>query len=148
VQCVIPGVEGGSATYPTTDTENCSTFLSIAPVNDNANIEYTSTSNSYNASEGTFTWGFGISQSTVFDWFQAPADWENPDIENWGKLVGYFNSDNTGFDLLEVTWHAVDGQETDSGIDDNGFRNRHLGITVVPGDTVTVAAMVAQGPSI
>ncbi|MFQ6677696.1 MAG: lamin tail domain-containing protein [Fidelibacterota bacterium] len=139
---LIPGVEGTSSTYPTTDTENCSTFLSIAPVSDNADIEFTTTSNSYNQTDGTFTWGFGISQSTVFDWFSAPADWENPGKNN-GILTGYFNSDESEFDILEVNWLAEDGQDTDSGIDDNGLRNRHLGITVVPGDTVTVAALNA-----
>lgn len=141
---LIPGVEGTSNTYPTTDTENCSTFLSIAPVTDNANIEYTTTTNSYNATGGTFTWGFGISQSTVFDWFSAPADWENPGKNN-GTLKGTFNSDQSGFDVLEVNWLAEDGQETDSGTDGDGLRNRHLGITIVPGDTVTVAALAASG---
>lgn len=75
---LIPGIEGTSNTYPTTDTEDCSTFAVIAPVTDNADITFSNTSNSYNAAEGSFTWGFGISESVVFDWFDAPSDWEDP----------------------------------------------------------------------
>ncbi len=142
-QMLIPGVEGWSSTYPTTDTEDCSTFFTIAPVSDNANIEYTTTSNSYDSDAGTFTWGFGISQSSVFDWYEAPSDWENPDVQNYGWLIGHFNSAMDGFDMLELSWHAVDGQGSDSGIDDAGYLNRHLGITRVPGDTVTVAFLNA-----
>ena len=142
-QMLIPGVEGWSSTYPTTDTEDCSTFFTIAPVSDNANIEYTTTSNSYDSDAGTFTWGFGISQSSVFDWYEAPSDWENPDVQNYGWLIGHFNSAMDGFDMLELSWHAEDGQGSDSGIDDAGYLNRHLGITRVPGDTVTVAFLNA-----
>lgn len=142
-QMLIPGIEGWSSTYPTTDTEDCSTFFTIAPVSDNANIEYTTTSNSYDSDAGTFTWGFGISQSSVFDWYEAPSDWENPDVQNYGWLIGHFNSAMDGFDMLELSWHAVDGQGSDSGIDDAGYLNRHLGITRVPGDTVTVAFLNA-----
>jgi hypothetical protein len=142
-QMLIPGIEGGTSTYPTTDTENCSTFFTIAPVTDNANIEYTTTSNSYDSDAGTFTWGFGISQSSVFDWYEAASDWENPDVDNYGWLTGHFNSAMDGFDMLELNWHAEDGQGSDSGIDDAGYLNRHLGITRVPGDTVTVAALNA-----
>ena len=142
-QMLIPGIEGWSSTYPTTDTEDCSTFFTIAPVSDNANIEYTTTSNSYDSDAGTFTWGFGISQSSVFDWYEAPSDWENPDVQNYGWLIGHFNSAMDGFDMLELSWHAEDGQGSDSGIDDAGYLNRHLGITRVPGDTVTVAFLNA-----
>ena len=142
-QMLIPGVEGWSSTYPTTDTEDCSTFFTIAPVSDNANIEYTTTSNSYDSDAGTFTWGFGISQSSVFDWYEAPSDWENPDVQNYGWLIGHFNSAMDGFDMLELSWHAEDGQGSDSGIDAAGYLNRHLGITRVPGDTVTVAFLNA-----
>ena len=146
-QMLIPGVEGTSSTYPTTDTEDCSTFAVIAPVTDNADITYSTTSNSYNGAEGSYTWGFGISQSTVFDWFDAPDDWEDPTASatNYGILTGFFNDDNTGFDEMELIWHAVDGQDSDSGIDDAGLLNRHLGITLAPADTVTVAALAAQG---
>jgi hypothetical protein len=142
-QMLIPGVEGGTSTYPTTDTESCSTFFTIAPVTDNANIEYTTTSNSYDSDAGTFTWGFGISQSSVFDWYEAPSDWENPDVQNYGWLTGHFNSAMDGFDMMELNWHAIDGQGSNSGIDDAGYLNRHLGITRVPGDTVTVAFLNA-----
>jgi len=146
-QMLIPGVEGTSSTYPTTNTEDCSTFAVVAPVTDNADITYSTTSNSYNAEEGTFTWGFGISQSSVFDWFDAPDDWEDPTASatNYGILTGFFNDDNTGFDEMELIWHAVDGQDSDSGIDDAGLLNRHLGITLAFSDTVTVAALAAQG---
>ncbi len=146
-QMLIPAVDGTSNTFPTTTTENCSSYAVISPVNDNANISSTYTSNSYNSSEGdngTFTWGFGIAQSVVFDWFDAPNDWENPSgLENFGRLKGFFNASGSGFDVLEVNWHAVDGPDSDSGIDDAGDRDRFLGISVVPGDTVTVAALNA-----
>ena len=146
-QMLIPGVEGTSSTYPTTNTEDCSTFAVVAPVTDNADITYSTTSNSYNAEEGTFTWGFGMSQSDVFDWFDAPDDWEDPTASatNYGILTGFFNDDNTGFDEMELIWHAVDGQDSDSGIDAAGLLNRHLGITLAFSDTVTVAALAAQG---
>lgn len=142
---LIPGIEGTSSTYPTTNTENCSTFAVIAPVTDNANITYSTTSNSWNATDGTFTWGFGISESAVFDWFDAPSDWEDPSngFTNYGILTGHFNDNNTGFDGFDLKWHAEDGQDSDSGIDDEGLHNRHLGITMVPGDTVTVATLNA-----
>ena len=142
-QMLIPGVEGWSSTYPTTDTEDCSTFFTIAPVSDNANIEYTTTSNSYDSDAGTFTWGFGISQSSVFDWYEAPSDWENPDVQNYGWLIGHFNSAMDGFDMLELSWHAEDGQGSDSGIDAAGLLNRHLGITRAFSDTVTVSFLNA-----
>ena len=96
---LIPGIDGSTTTYPTTDTEDCSTFAVIAPVTDNAGITYSSNSNSYDSEEGTFTWGFGISESSVFDWFDAPDDWDNPVDQNHGLLIGYFNEDNTGLDL-------------------------------------------------
>jgi hypothetical protein len=146
-QMLIPGVEGTTSTYPTTDTEDCSTFAVIAPVTDNAVITYSTTSNSYNSDAGTFTWGFGMSQSDVFDWFDAPDDWEDPTASatNYGILTGSFNDDNTGFDEMELIWHAVDGQDSDSGIDAAGLLNRHLGVTLAPSDTVTVAALAAQG---
>ncbi len=144
-QMLIPGVDGTTSTYPTTDTEDCSTFFTIAPVSDNADIEYTTTSNSYDSDEGTFTWGFGIAQSSVFDWFSAPADWEDPEAseDNYGWLVGHFNAEMSGFEVMEVNWHTTDGQEVDSGIDDAGLLNRHLGITLAPADTVTVAYLNA-----
>ncbi|MCH7763603.1 MAG: lamin tail domain-containing protein, partial [Candidatus Marinimicrobia bacterium] len=144
---LIPAVEGTPNTFPTTTTENCSSFAVISPVTDNALITSTYTPDSYNSDEGdngTYTWGFGISQSVVFDWFDAPVDWADPgSLENFGKLKGFFNEDQSGFDKLEVSWHAVDGQLSDSGVDDDGLRNRFLGISVVPGDTVTVAALNA-----
>lgn len=146
-QMLIPAIEGTSSTYPTTNTENCSTFAVIAPVSDNADITSSSTSDSYDPTAGSFTWGFGISQSTVFDWFDAPDDWEDPsaNLDNFGVFTGYFNDDNTGFEEATLEWHAIDGQDSDSGIDDAGFLNRHLGITLAPGDTLTVAALAAQG---
>ena len=143
---IIPGIEGTTSTYPTTDTEDCSTFAVIAPVTDNADIAYSTNSNSYNADDGTFTWGFGMSQSDVFDWFDAPDDWDDPtSVTNYGILTGSFNDDNTGFDQMELIWHATDGQDSDSGVDDDGLFSRHLGVTVAPSDTVTVAALAAQG---
>ena len=146
-QMLIPGIEGGTSTYPTTDTESCSTYLTIAPVTDNANIEYTTTSNSYDSDAGTFTWGFGIAESSVFDWFSAPDDWEDPAAsgDNYGWLVGTFNEANSAFEIMEVNWHAIDGQGSDSGVDDAGLHNRHLGITLAPSDTVTIAALAASG---
>ena len=143
---IIPGIEGTTSTYPTTDTEDCSTFAVIAPVTDNADIAYSTNSNSYNADDGTFTWGFGMSQSDVFDWFDAPDDWDDPtSIPNYGILTGTFNDANTGFENMELIWHATDGQDSDSGVDDDGLFSRHLGVTVAPSDTVTVAALAAQG---
>ncbi len=143
---IIPGVEGTTSTYPTTDTEDCSTFAVIAPVTDNADIAYSTNSNSYNADDGTFTWGFGMSQSDVFDWFDAPDDWDDPtSIPNYGILTGTFNDANTGFENMELIWHATDGQDSDSGVDDDGLFSRHLGVTVAPSDTVTVAALAAGG---
>ncbi|MCH7613087.1 MAG: lamin tail domain-containing protein, partial [Candidatus Marinimicrobia bacterium] len=145
-QMLIPGVEGTSPTYPTTKTVDCSTFAVIAPSVDNALITYTTNSNSYNQNAGTFTWGFGISESEVFDWFDAPADWENPTAsDNWGILTGYFNDAETGFDKIDLTWSATDGQDSDAGIDDLGKLNRHLGVTMAPGDTVTVAYLASIG---
>ncbi len=144
---LIPGIEGTSSTYPTTNTEDCSTFAVIAPVSDNADITSSSTSDSYDPTAGSFTWGFGISESAVFDWFDAPDDWADPsaNLDNFGVFTGYFNDNNTGFDEATLEWHAIDGQDSDSGIDDAGFLNRHLGITLAPGDTVTVATLAAQG---
>ena len=144
---LIPGIEGTTNTYPTTDTEDCSTFAVIAPVTDNADITFSNTSNSYNAAEGSFTWGFGISESVVFDWFDAPSDWEDPaaDGDNFGIFTAYFNDDNTAFDEATLVWHAVDGQDSDSGVDEDGLLNRHLGATLAPGDTVTVAVLASTG---
>ena len=144
---LIPGVEGSTATYPTIDEVSCSTFATVAPVTDNATISYSTSSNSYNSDEGTFTWGFGMSQSDVFDWFDAPADWEDPtnDVTNYGVLTGYFNSDASGFEGMDLIWYAEDGQDSDSGIDSDGILNRNLGITTAPGDVSTVPALAASG---
>ncbi len=146
---LIPAVEGTSNTFPTTTTENCSSFAVVSPVNDNALISSTYNDNSPNSAEGdygTFTWGFGIAESVVFDWFVAPQDWDNPSgLENFGQLKGFFNESGSGFDKLEVSWHAVDGQGSDSGIDDDGKRDRFLGIPIVPGDTVTTAYLASIG---
>ncbi len=52
---LIPGIEGTTNTYLVNVTEYCSTYAVVAPVMDNAIIDYSSTSNSYNAAEGSFT---------------------------------------------------------------------------------------------
>ncbi len=139
----IPGVAGTTSTYPTTDIEDCSTYVTVASVVDNANITYTTNNNSHDADAGTFTWGFGMSQSDVFDWFDAPADWDDPtaNATNWGTLIGFSNETNTAFTSIQVDWYAEDGQDSNSGIDEDGFLNRHLGVSTAPGDTVTVAVL-------
>ena len=144
---LIPGIEGNDATYPTTSTINCSTGAVIADVSDDATISLLSTENSLDSTAGvagSFTWGFGITASEVFDWFVAPSDWEDPNTyaENWGILTGFFDVDNTVlFDTLEVFWRAIDGAASNIGIDTEGKPNRVLGVATVPGDTVTVGAL-------
>ncbi len=162
-KAIIPGVDGTSSTYPTTATENCVTQLTVAAVEDNQ-------TNTYSApivlNNGNIVWGFGIQESTVFDWFK-PID---PNVHypknkgdnrppfpgapdsSWGMIVGRDATENDDgtmrFKKADIRWHALDGPyETggsDSGIDDDGALNRQLGVAVTA-DEVTIAGMAAWG---
>tara|TARA_Y100000590_G_scaffold462499_2_gene626758 strand:+ start:2522 stop:4411 length:1890 start_codon:yes stop_codon:yes gene_type:complete len=160
---IIPGDPTKQSTYPTTATENCVTQLTVAAVSDNQTNTY---SEPIVLQNGNVVWGFGIQESTVFDWFKPinpkvhypkkkgdnhPPFPGAPD-SSWGMIVGRDATENADgtmrFKRADIRWHALDGPyETggsDSGIDEDGAVNRQLGVAVTA-DNVTIPGMAAWG---
>ena len=109
-----------TSTYPSTDTENCSTFASMPTV----------------AEQGTYEWdgeddhgGFGIVESGVFDLFSMDAT----DV-NHGYINVYRAEDGSAIRHVILGWNATDGIGSASGIDAEGLLNRQLGFSTAPAD--------------
>ncbi|MCH7496672.1 MAG: T9SS type A sorting domain-containing protein [Candidatus Marinimicrobia bacterium] len=144
----IPAEGTIPSTFPTIDVENCSTFAVVAQVLDladlafSANVVIDSTANS-------ITWGLGIAQSDVFAWFDAFDPAQDPsalhDSVSWGRITAHFGGgDFASIASLTLEWRAIDGADANLGIDENHPDkplDRVLGIAVLDGDTVTVAAL-------
>tara|TARA_Y100000294_G_scaffold95795_2_gene89137 strand:+ start:19056 stop:20669 length:1614 start_codon:yes stop_codon:yes gene_type:complete len=124
-----------TSTYPSTDTENCSTFASMPTV----------------AEQGTYEWdgeddhgGFGIVESGVFDLFSMDAT----DV-NHGYINVYRAEDGSAIRHVILGWNATDGIGSASGIDAEGLLNRQLGFSTAPADEDFVTGVnAAYGKSL
>ena len=115
-----------TSTYPTTTTENCSTYAFIPTIQD----------------AGTYEWdgiddggGFGIIESNIFDLFSM-----NQSDENHGWITVVRDNDG-GIESVIIEWDAIDGSDSNSGIDSEGNFNRILGIAELPADQDFVAGL-------
>ena len=139
----IPHDGEGFSTYPTTSTLNCSTFAVVADVTDNGTIDFGPTP-VIDTETNTVTWGFGIIQSVIFAWFNPADPAADPTTwpVNWGLISAHYTDDSLKtVDTLTAQWRAIDGVDSDLGVDDAGNMNRFLGIAVLDGDTVTAGAL-------
>ncbi|MDP6568367.1 MAG: FlgD immunoglobulin-like domain containing protein [Candidatus Marinimicrobia bacterium] len=116
------------STYPTTNTENCSTSAFIPTISD----------------QGTYEWdgnddagGFGIIESNIFDLFSMD---QSDESHGW-ITVG---RDDIG-DIVDILieWDAIDGPDSDSGIDGEGNFNRIMGVPTLASDQDFVAGLNA-----
>jgi len=140
------------STYPTTETENCSTFATVPSVSEAGT--WTSTPGFTHPDDANaYSMGWGISLSSVFAQFNA-ADLVNgqygvdygvgTDMENWGMVtIDYEDADHTVPTDLEIFWEAHDGVASGLGVNDAGQLNGFTGVPVSPADTVTVHNMEA-----
>ncbi len=140
------------STYPTTETENCSTFATVPGVSEAGT--WTSTPGFTHPDDANaYTMGWGISLSSVFAQFSA-ADLINgeygvdygagTDMENWGMVtLDYEDEAHTIPQDLEIFWEAHDGTASGLGVNDDGQLNGFTGVPVSPGDTVTIGNMEA-----
>ena len=109
---IIPGVSTRAAKYPTVDTENCISALTVADITDNMDLTFKGPIVNPN---GNFVWGLGIQKSNIFSWVR-PID---PSIHypkrggyvpapgqadsSWGMLVGRnFTEDANGGRFKDV----------------------------------------------
>ena len=135
------------STYPTTETENCSTYSTVPSVAENGT--WTGTPGFTHPDDANaYSMGWGISLSSVFAQF-GPADLVNgqygvdygvgTDMENWGMVtIDYEDADHTLPTDLEIYWEAHDGTSSGLGVNDDGQLNGFVGIPVSPADTVTI----------
>ena len=138
------------STYPTTETENCSTYATVPSVAENGT--WTGTPGFTHPDDANaYSMGWGISLSSVFAQFGA-ADLVNgqygtdygvgSDMENWGMVtIDYEDADHTLPTDLEIYWEAHDGTSSGLGVNEDGQLNGFTGVPVVPGDTVTISNM-------
>ena len=136
--------------YPTTEADNCSTYVVAPPVAENGT--WTSTPGFDQPDDPlTHTMGWGISLSDVFAQFGAPdlingqagVDYgPGTPMENWGLVnITYADEEHTTPAALEIYWEAHDGVASGLGVDDNGLKNDYVGLPVAPADTVTIDNM-------
>ena len=135
------------STYPTTETENCSTYATFPSVAENGT--WTGTPGFTHPDDANaYSMGWGISLSSVFAQF-GPADLVNgqygvdygvgTDMENWGMVtIDYEDADHTLPTDLEIYWEAHDGTSSGLGVNEDGQLNGFTGVPVSPGDTVTL----------
>lgn len=122
-----------TSTYPTTGTENCSTFAKIPTIQDAGTYEWDGNDN-----RGQF----GINESNIFDLFSA--DSAKP---NRGWLTVVRNATNQ-ISHLVIEWEAIDGTDSNIGIDDAGNLNRQMGIAMLPADDGFVAYLKTLNPNL
>ena len=113
-----------TSTYPTTTTENCSTYAFVPTIQD----------------AGTYEWdgiddggGFGIIESNIFDLFS-----QDQNDENHGWITVGRDDDGGIVDVL-IEWDATDGSGSNSGIDGEGNFNRIMGVPTLASDQDFVA---------
>ncbi|MEE9167237.1 MAG: FlgD immunoglobulin-like domain containing protein [Candidatus Neomarinimicrobiota bacterium] len=113
-----------TSTYPTTRTEDCSTFAAIPTIQDQGTYEWDG-----NEDRGQF----GIGESNIFDLFDADAEAVN---HGWITVFPDFEG---RMGSLAIEWEAIDGTDSNIGIDDEGNLNRQMGISTLPADDDFVA---------
>ena len=118
---IIPGVSTRAAKYPTVDTENCISALTVADITDNMDLTFKGPIVNPN---GNFVWGLGIQQSNIFSWVRPI----NPSVHypkkggyvpgpgeadsSWGMVVGrdlIEDSNGARFKRVDVRWHSYSG---------------------------------------
>ena len=124
------------STYPTTETENCSTYSTVPSVAENGT--WTGTPGFTHPDDANaYSMGWGISLSSVFAQF-GPADLVNgqygvdygvgTDMENWGMVtIDYEDADHTLPTDLEIYWEAHDGTSSGLGVNEDGQLNFFVG---------------------
>jgi hypothetical protein len=146
-----------SGTYPTIDVEDCSTAISIPPVEDPATYQLGGEP-VVDEVAGTATWGFGIVTSGIFaNQMYAPdlhVDEEGvnfgigTDHTCWGMITAQYDANFERIESAEVYWEAQDGVETTLGIDTEGNLNRVFGVTGAFGDHTTIPYLATLNPAI
>jgi len=146
-----------SGTYPTISVEDCSTSLTIPPVEDPATYQLGGEP-VVDEVAGTATWGFGIVTSGIFaNQMYAPdlnVEQEGVDFgigtdqTCWGMITAQYNDDFSRIESAEVYWEAQDGVATTLGVDSEGNLNRTFGVTGAFGDYTTIPGLAAQNPAI
>ena len=136
------------STYPTTESDNCSTFATVPGVSE-AGTWTAGTGFTHPDDPNAYSMGWGISLSSVFAQFSA-ADLLNgtlgvdygpgTDMENWGMVtIDYTDEAHTVPTDLEIYWEAHDGSASGLGdADDDGLLDDFLGVPTAPSDTVTL----------
>ena len=135
------------STYPTTEAENCSTYATVPPVQEDGT--WTGGTGFTHPDDPTmYSMGWGISLSDVFAQFGAAdlvggtygVDYGvGTDMENWGMVtVGYNDEAHTVPTDLEIYWEAHDGTASGLGVNDDGQLNDFFGVFAAPSDTVTI----------
>ena len=135
------------STYPTTETENCSTFATVPAVSEDGTwvggSGYVHPDNPLK-----YSMGWGISLSSVFAQFSA-ADLVSgtygtdygvgSPMENWGMVtLDYADEAQTMPVGLEIFWEAHDGVASGLGVNDAGQLNGFTGVPLSPADTVSI----------
>jgi len=169
IQMNVDFFDGGyrfntGSTYPGSETENCVTDLAIQGVDDEGTWTDGGHTGVVDQVNKTYYSGWGITESGVFANFIAPD--MNTEVygtdygvgtaqPNWGYQRITYNDDFSQPLELEVGWEAIQGKDSDYGIVDDtddeydateealGLMNDHFGVSVLPTDSVTIAAMEA-----
>ena len=139
-------INAGS-TYPTTDAENCSTYVSVPAVQESG--DWTGTTGfTHPDNPNAYSMGWGITLSSVFAQFNAPDlvggvhgvnYGVGTTMENWGMITIDYTDDTHATPAgLEIYWEAHDGVGSGLGVDATGALNGFTGVPVAPGDTVTI----------
>lgn len=140
------------STYPTTETVDCSTSATVPAVSENGTWD--GTTGFFDEDNDSYTFGWGISLSSVFAQFSAPdlingtngIDYgAGTDMENWGMMtVNYSDTTHAHPTDVNIYWEAHDGVASGLGVDDNGELNGHTGIPVLNSDTTTIPGIAAM----
>ena len=136
------------STYPTTESDNCSTYATVPGVSENGT--WTGGTGFVHPDDPTkYSLGWGISLSSVFAQFSAAdivggelgVDYgPGTNMPDWGMAtVTYTDDSRTVPAGLEIYWEATDGVGSGLGVNDEGQYDAFLGVPVSPGDTVTIS---------
>ena len=147
-----------SGTYPTIGVEDCSTSLTIPPVEDPATYQLGGEP-VVDEAAGTATWGFGIVTSGIFaNQMYAPdlAAGETEGVDFgigteqtcWGMITAQYDANFERIESAEVYWEAQDGIATTLGVDSEGNLNRTFGVTGAFGDVTTIPYLATLNPAI
>ncbi|MFQ6607598.1 MAG: FlgD immunoglobulin-like domain containing protein [Fidelibacterota bacterium] len=115
-----------TSTYPTTTTENCSTYAYIPTIQDAGTYEWDGVDNGG---------GFGVVESNIFDLYSMDQSQEN---HGWVTVV---RDGDGAITTITIEWDATDGPDSDSGVDTEGNLNRIMGVAQLPADQDFVAGL-------